>query len=270
MSTELNAVEYGKVDSISSKEIKISPAKTIVFRRYIDHLTTRIQNNKIWDFNPGRFHIYAFPIVPGISNARKWTWDKKSDTDIFYLSQYAGTDIGCLKSVTFLTVDKDSLASTETSYEKVFNIPLSGWLFSTQKKFDAYIKDDYNYTAYNYSPVMCKLLREDYNETVLAKNGFDFKYWGQNYDFSDSYMPEEYLAYNMSESTYPDSLTEVNSLPSDYEVKKLMTRTAAIVIAYHLDKMIVPVTYTELHTPFYTTHGIIRIEWSQNGIITVK
>ena len=38
MAVELDAIEYGKIDNINSKEIKITPAKCFVFRRYLDYL----------------------------------------------------------------------------------------------------------------------------------------------------------------------------------------------------------------------------------------
>lgn len=269
MSVELESVKYSKVDNINSKEIKVSPAKSVVFRRYIDYLTINDNKKRIHDFNPGRYHIYTFPIVPGISNSVKWKWDKESDKDIYYLSQYKGTDIGCLKTVTFLTVDKDTLTPSNKSYEKLFDIPVSAWLFSTRKNFDSYIKDDYNYTAYNYNPVASRLNRKNYEDTVLKPNNFNFNYWGQTYDFGSGYNNEDYLLYGITETTFEDSQTEMTSLPCDYEIKKMTTKSAAIVVAYHADDIIIPVTYAELHNSFYTPDGIIRIEWSQNGIITI-
>lgn len=268
MSIELAAVEYSKVDNINSKDIKFKPARTIVFRQYLDYLTKGDIKQRIRDFNPGRYHIYTFPIVPGISNSRKWKWKPNNSKDIYNLEQYAGTDIGCLKTVTTVTVDKDILISSGLSYEQLLNIPVSGWLFSTKRPFNSYIKEDYNYMACNYSPVAYKLSRVDYNK-VLAEHGFNFDYWGTNYDFTSGYDHEDYLSYGIRETELKDNMTRMSSDPCDYEVKKLTTKTAALVIAYHRENMKVPVIYTELHNSFYSTGGVIRIEWSQNGIITV-
>lgn len=268
MSTELESVKYSKVDNINSKEIKTSPAKTIVFRRYIDHLTVRNATH-ISDFNPGRFHIYTFPIIPGISNERKWKWEKENDNDIYFMSQYAGKDIGCLKTTTFVTVDSKTLVSSERAYEDFLNIPVSAWMFSTEKKFDSYIKDDYNYVQYKYNPVTNKLLRRDTN-AILKTSGFNFDYWGTNYDFNSEYDHEDYLLYGIPETLLSDDVTKMSSEPCDYDIAKLTSRTSAIVIVYHADTFKVPVTYTELHNSFYSNGGTIRIEWSQNGIITVE
>lgn len=269
MSVELESVKYSKVDNINSKEIRVSPARSVVFRRYIDYLTKNDKKKRISDFNPGRYHIYTFPVIPGISNSMKWKWDKESENDIYYLSQYKGTDIGCLKTVTILTVDKDTLEPTNKSYEKYYNIPVSGWLFSSRQKFDSYIKEDYNYEAYNYSPVAAKLTRKSYEDEYLKPHNFNFNYWGQSYDFASGYNSEDYLLYGISETLFEDNMTEMHSAASDYQIKKMTSKSAAIVVAYHMDDAIIPVTYAELHNSFYTPDGILRIEWSQNGIITI-
>lgn len=269
MAVELDAIEYGKIDNINSKEIKITPAKCFVFRRYLDYLMKNSKSEKITDFNPGRYHIYSFPTVPGITNERKWKWEPDSEKDIYNLKQYMTADIGCLKTVTILTVDSKRLIPSNISYEQFFNIPVSGWLFSNKAKYESYIQDDYNFKTYNYTPVDQRLKRKDYNTEVLAKNGFDFKYWGQNYDFADSYSYEDYLMFGIEETRLKDDCSKMTSAPADYDIKRLTAKTAAIVIAYHHDKGIIPVTYYELHNSFFTSDGIVRIEWSQNGIITV-
>lgn len=268
MSTELDSIKYSKVDNANLKEVKTSPAKTITFRRYIDHLTAR-NSNHISDLNPGRFHIYTFPIIPGITNERKWKWEKENDNDIYYIKQYAGKDIGCLKTTTFVTVDSKTRVSSERAYEQFLDIPVSAWLFSSEKKFESYIKDDYNYMQLSYSPVINKLLRRDTNK-FLEQNGLNFKYWGMNYDFDEHYNHEDYLVYGFPETILIDDVTKMMSAPSDYDVTRLTSRTAAIVIVYHADNFKVPVIYTELHNTFYSTGGTIRIEWSQNGIISVE
>ena len=267
MSTELVAFDASRVIDSYGKDIKMSPAKAIVFRDYLDRLTTTSTKiPSIYKFEPGKYHIYTCGVIPGITNSRKWNWSK--------MKEYVTSDIGCLKTVTFLTFDMDTMEEETTSFESIYDIPLSACLFSNkmQDKFNSYVKDDYNFVTANYSPIRLKTERGNPIDVIKKDHpDFDPAYWDANYTFNEHYDREEYLLHTMQETKMIGSMTEMTSAPNDYTVKNLTSKTAAIIIAYHMDQAddIVPVTYTELHTSFGNV-GTIRIEWSRNGIITVK
>lgn len=271
-------IQNNTVDYVMQNNVVLRIAKRIVFQRYIAEINNMYGNvstghaRKITDFDKSHYHVL------GMERIDK---DIKGDININWddISEYFIQDFGSLNDISYLSYNKDSLLEPVYSKEQIFDIPASGYVFTSGfNKTGNFLLSDWSYKPEFYKDNDVKYYIFESTEPYKVN---DTEYWHANYNFQSGYKPEEYMVYDLKEEYFDESRIQLNAESKKYNVEKSYKKMAAIAIVYlydlnktenkyKYDSNCVPVIYCELHKPISTAANNIIIEWSDRGIISVE
>lgn len=264
-----NGLENTVLVSSNTTVPQLVLAKKIVFHKYVLNLT----NGTISDLAPENYHICAMKKIPDIDSTSKWDWNA--------IKEYGIEHIGVLANITSISINKDTETEPEHSYQEIYNIPMSAYLFSTQTNYNGILSNDWNYHSYNYDPLECAKDGIEYTQILnTSRPAFPYKYWETNYSFSSGYDSIEYKMYNIDEDIAPENKVCFYTQDKQYTVSRAGIKYGAFCIFYAKDMRtfdfkvqtnnIVPVTYCELHKSFRPYDGKLKISWSNSGFLSIK
>lgn len=261
------------VNETTKRGLNLVLAKEIVFRCYIQRIAMNKyrynpQFPKISDFSPENYKVWFFKKIDNLNNSIYTTWKD--------IEEYSIVCVGELKDNNVITISSQTGMESDLSQEEAFNCPASGYLFSSLYSGDSYIKKDWNYDMYYVDPLAC-VTTNGYSSCDPAYNIasgisghelFNRKYWQTNYSFTSGYDKTEYIMYNISRHMLPEDCAAVMTSDCRFKTVPRGDKYEALVITYGDENL--PVIYNELHRPNRFINGYINIQWSPQGIITVK
>lgn len=269
------AVQNSIVTETYKKGLNLVLAKEVVFRCYIHRVALNKYRyvpgfQKISDFTPTNYKVWFFKKIDTLNNSIYTTWKD--------IESYSITCVGELSENTVITFSSVTGLESDMSKEEVYNCPASGYIFSYLYKNETYIKKDWNYDQFPIDPLM-ELTENGMNSCIPAytnpvnkglKSGdpWNKHYWETNYSFASGYDSEEYLMYNIGRHLLPEDCAGLQTANSRFKILPYGEKYEAIVITYGDENL--PVVYNELHRANRFINGYINIDWSPEGIITVK
>ena len=184
----------------------------------------------------------------------------------------------------------------EKTYQEIYNIPVSAYLFSNKECCSDTFQLDSCYTAFNYNVYKQRLYYNAVGDDYFTKGGADGpgKHWPNKqkhfnsiYNFASGYNSSEYYRYdgptdymlgdnvsmmadNVSLSSDIHNATGGGLLITWYsgnrssEVDKMVS--AYPVDAFTNGKAAIPCIYYELPLNYKLNNAIVNIQWSENGL----
>ena len=268
--------------------------KGFVFNSYIKHL---LQNNKdllkdhLGSLRFDVWFLYNYNANRPILSANQTTFsDAVNNTQYEYLGVLHKTNIETISDV-------DGLES-EVTYEGLFDTPVSAYLFSTPDKphEGTMIERDIYYKSYNYSTYLAK--QYDYsiekypNAVPVSEKQFytdQMNHFNTTYDFSSGYNASDYRVYSINEEPVcesqsnikTDDMTFTGTIPGFYGNGILITwYDGNRAEKYNNENMIenqpinpensIPCAYYKLPMTYNPHLNKIKIQWSDDGLFSVK
>ena len=194
---------------------------------------------------------------------------------------------------------------TNDSYQKIFEIPVSGYLFSNEDcPQDIPFRKDFSFITFDYG-VYDKMQESGFSGDFVPTESASAPLWADarkpyfeaEYGFSSGYSKAEYIANGVSEERLLDKYVSVNtdnvSLSSDvhsclagallisrYTGKRIknidkQSQEWASYSAYsaspsmplpEFSGMSVPCIYYELQKTYKLKNAVVNIRWSENGL----
>jgi hypothetical protein len=168
---------------------------SLVFNSYLKQL-----NSCTGDFyNPNYFDVWLY--------TKTESFKGKNTPDLIVADPVFEKDymvyLGNLGNMAVQSVDNAGMYSV-SSYQSLFNIPVSAYLFSKQDCPQAsYLKNDIEYSSYDYSVTARRMTKPSdgcYIPTATPGIGADWAersaYFVSEYNFSDSYTGNEYNVFD--------------------------------------------------------------------------
>jgi len=217
--------------------------------------------------------------------------------------------LGALKNANLETIsDIDGLES-ETTYEGLFDVPVSAYLFSNQDKpqTGTLIERDIYYNSFDYSVYSAKRYNYDLEKypKIVAGEGYsrdwvEANHYGMTnkeytefvnhfsgYDFGSGYNPSEYRIYSINEQPVCESQTNLKVDSETFVEKDYGFVGNGILVTWYRGERAneneteytfnepkspndcIPCAYFRLPKEYKPTDKKVKVQWSENGLFSV-
>lgn len=154
-------------------------------------------------YNPAYYDVWLCPkgiTFSGVNGINESLYSLSTGKNPVLSEDYM-THLGMLGNLHLETIDDDSMPS-ERSYQELFDLPVSAYMFSKSECTSTVFKQDPCYPNYDYSVYDKKLHYDAHGDDYFKNSGITTNwknrqiYFQTEYNFSSGFKPEEYIRYS--------------------------------------------------------------------------
>lgn len=154
-------------------------------------------------YNPAYYDVWLCPkgiTFSGVNGINESLYSLSTGKNPVLSEDYM-THLGMLGNLHLETIDDDSMPS-ERTYQELFDLPVSAYMFSKSECTSTVFKQDPCYPNYDYSVYDKKLHYDAHGDDYFKNSGTTTNwknrqiYFQTEYNFSSGFKPEEYIRYS--------------------------------------------------------------------------